>query len=189
MRCRGPTLQGGERYSLVLWFSDSSASLTAGTAPWVGAAAAEGNSDAQFILGGFHYRGEFGFAHDLEAAVRWFNASAQQGNPLAQLWMATLYANGEGVEHDYRQAAALWRQAAEQEHASAQHALGWAHRDGLGVPIDKAAAVHWFRRAAAQGLERANDALTPGSWGWGSMSAAERETALVSMRKRVGVDR
>jgi len=179
----GVHVEAGERYSLVVWFSESEQTRAERTAPWVRRAAEGGNSDAQFILGGFHYRGEFGASRDINEAVRWFAESARGNNPMAMLWMATLYANGEGLPQDYDKAAEYWKAAAKQEHPSAQHALGWAYRDGLGVRRDKAAAVHWFRRAAAQGLERAADALLLGSEGWGGMSAAERARALAALRQ------
>ena len=170
----GVQVDGGERYSLVIWFSESEAARAAGSAPWVERAAEAGNSDAQFILAGFYYRGEFGKERDIDSAVHWFGESAARGNPLAQLWMATLYANGEGVEQDYTQAVVHWRAAAEQEHASAQFSMGWAYRDGLGVTVDKREAVRWFRRSAAQGDLRACDALELGAPGWEDMDAKER---------------
>lgn len=98
----------------MVWFSESEEALAAGSAPWVERAARAGSSEAQFILAGFHYRGEFGAPLDLAAAVRWFQMSAEGGSALGMLWMATLYANGEGVPRDESKAIYFWRQAAEQ---------------------------------------------------------------------------
>ncbi|KAL3917133.1 MAG: hypothetical protein SGPRY_006526 [Prymnesium sp.] len=153
-------LEGGERYSLVVWFSESEEALALGSAPWVERAARAGSSEAQFILAGFHYRGEFGAPLDLAAAVRWFQMSAEGGSALGMLWMATLYANGEGVPRDESKAIHFWRQAAEQDHASAQHALGCAYRDGFGVVADEATAVFWLRKSANQGMESSKEALS-----------------------------
>jgi hypothetical protein len=127
----GVQVDAGERYSLVMWFTDSEASMAAGHAPWVLEAAEHGNSDAQFVLAGFYYRGEFGVARDLGEAARWFKQSASAGHPLAQEWMATLHAYGEGVPLDYAKAAEYWRAAAEQEHASSQASLAYAYQCGI----------------------------------------------------------
>eukprot|EP00966_Prymnesium_polylepis_P220471 5099843-Prymnesium_polylepis.1 len=58
----------GSRLSLVVWFSESPEALRSGTAPWVARAAQAGNAEAQFVLGGFLYRGEFGHAADSRVA-------------------------------------------------------------------------------------------------------------------------
>ena len=84
---RRPYLPTGERLSLVVWFSEDARALREGSAPWVQREAEAGNPEAQFVLGGFHYRGEeFGYGpHDLSRAVRWLAAAARQGNALAQV--------------------------------------------------------------------------------------------------------
>ena len=91
----GVDVQGGSRFSLVAWFSDSLHSIHANTAPWVEVAARQGNAAAQFVLSGFHYRGEFGYAMAVEEAVRCLTASAKQGNPLAQLHLGSMCSCGE----------------------------------------------------------------------------------------------
>lgn len=50
----GVHVPAGSRFSLIVWFSDSPDSIRSGTAPWVERAAAAGNSEAAFILGGFY---------------------------------------------------------------------------------------------------------------------------------------
>ena len=93
----GVHVPSGARYSLVVWFSQSAQSLSDGTAPWVCEAAENGNAEAQFVLGGFYYRGgEFGYGPaDLNLAVRWLAASAHQNNPLAQVHLASMISAGE----------------------------------------------------------------------------------------------
>ena len=61
----GVQVPEGSRLSLVVWFSDSEASLRAGNcAPWVERAARDGNAEAMFVLGGCCYRGEHGYAYE-----------------------------------------------------------------------------------------------------------------------------
>ena len=88
--------------------------------PWIEAAASRGNLEAQFILGGFHYRGEFGYgggaaggdmpstaatptitltaptaSTPVEAAAYWLGEAARRGQPLAMLHLASMADEGE----------------------------------------------------------------------------------------------
>jgi len=161
----GVHVTAGERYSLVLWFSESDAARRAGACPWVRRAAeAGGNGDgaghsgssghpaAQFILGTLHYDGLFGEVRDAAQAARWFAHAAHGGSAHAQLWLATMYANGEGgLPVDFMTARQHWRAAADAGLAAAQFALATAYEHGYGGASDRAEAVRWLRAAAAQG--------------------------------------
>ena len=169
----GVHVPSGARYSLVVWFSDSPASLAAGAAPWVRRAAEGGNAEAQFILGGFHYRGdEFGYgASDMRLAVRWYATAARRGNPLAQVHLGSLISAGElegdllhqaisAAEMDEQDGSSsskavvqLYRQAAEQGHPTAEFALGRCYLNGEGVACDEDLGREWLQRAAAQGAD------------------------------------
>ena len=76
---------------------------------------------------------------------------AEKGDVLAQLNLAGMYANGQGVEQSPAEAAKWLRMAAGQKSASAQNALGTMYYGGQGVEQDLAQAAQWFRMAAAQG--------------------------------------
>ena len=159
----------GSRLSLVVWFSDSAASLKAGTAPWVERAADAGNSEAQFVLGGFHYRGEFGYAPDTRLAIRWLSQAAASGNALALLHLGSMLASGEVANADLPSlraihapkegedvgadelAVILYERAAVQGHPTAEYAYGAALLKGDGVAPDVARGRSWLERAASQG--------------------------------------
>lgn len=164
----GVHVTAGERYSLVLWFSESDAARRAGACPWVRRAAEAGdngdNGDragsgrsgghpaAQFILGTLHYDGLFGEVRDAAQAARWFSRAAHGGSAHAQLWLATMYANGEGgLPPDCATAREHWRAAADAGLAAAQFALATAYEYGHGGASDKEEARRWLRAAAAQG--------------------------------------
>ena len=51
----------------------------------------------------FVYGGE-GVEKDAELSLPWFRSAAEQGLPAAQYWLATMFANGEGVTLDYVEA-------------------------------------------------------------------------------------
>ena len=186
----GVHVASGARYSLVVWFSQSEESLSDGTAPWVKHAAEEGNAEAQFILGGFHYRGdEFGYGpSNMNDAVTWLTSSARSGNALAQVHLASMIGAGEvegellgtalkGTHLDGASgeaaAAELYRRAAEQGHPSGQFALGrcYLHGDGLSRDVEQARA--WLKKAAAQGA----DENVAAAWATDELAALEEKEA------------
>ena len=77
--------------------------------------------------------------------------AAEQGLAEAQIVLAAMYANGEGVMQDDQQAVAWTRKAAEQGYVYAQGLLGVMYFHGRGVAQDDKQAVAWFRKAAEQG--------------------------------------
>lgn len=145
----GVELRKGTRYALALWFSDSPASRTKGAAPWVRAAAEQGNADAQFLTASFCAQGKFGTQRDEAAVTRWLEAGAAQGHAVSALGLGR-HCLGQGR---LEEAAANFRAAAENGHVEAQYSLALCHLDGMGVPPDDAEARRWFERAAMQGGE------------------------------------
>jgi hypothetical protein len=75
-------------------------------------------------------------------------ATADHGDPDAQLALSKAYESGNGVTQDDQQAAMWCRKAAEQGNAVAQNDLGIMYREGRGVPRNKEEAVKWYRKAA-----------------------------------------
>ena len=61
-------------------------------------AAESGHAAAQFIQATFAYGGTFGEDRNVTAAAEWWARAADGESPYAQLWLATLYANGEGAD-------------------------------------------------------------------------------------------
>ena len=86
---------GGDRYSLVLWLSDSAESVRARATPWLRAAADGGNAYAQFLYGAALRSGSGGTARDVGAAAEYWRRAAAQGHALSQLELGLLYWRGE----------------------------------------------------------------------------------------------
>ena len=84
---------------------------------------------------------------------------ANQGIPTAQVSLAFMYDNGNGVPEDDAEAVKWFRLAADQGLAGAQHNLGLAYANGNGVPQNYAEAVKWYRLGAYQGNEYAQSNL------------------------------
>jgi uncharacterized protein len=115
------------------------------------AAAEQGNSDAQFKLGGVYYSGTALVKKDFVEAARWFRRAALQGHAGAEFCLASQLAAGEGVAQDYTEAVKWFGLAASQGDAEAQFRLGEMLNEGRGMKPDHAAAATWFRKAADHG--------------------------------------
>ena len=88
---------GGDRYSLVLWLSDSAESVRARATPWLRAAADGGNAYAQFLHGAALRSGSGGAARDVGAAAEYWRRAAAQGHALSQLELGLL--GGRLIRH------------------------------------------------------------------------------------------
>jgi len=74
---------------------------------WIRKAAAQEASCAFFALAEFYYVGSGGIAQDYDEAARWYEKAARHGQPLAQLKLAMMLHEGQGVaRNDVR--ALLW---------------------------------------------------------------------------------
>ncbi|WP_164137019.1 tetratricopeptide repeat protein [Stenotrophomonas maltophilia] len=82
-------------------------------------------------------------------------AAAQGGDAEVQAVLATMYADGLGVEKDEIQSAAWFRKAAMAGYAPAQFELGNLYATGQGVPKDRDEEIYWYCEAVAQGHDRA----------------------------------
>jgi uncharacterized protein len=120
--------------------------------------AAEGNTNAQYVLG-MMYEDGLGVASDAQEALQWYRKAAERGNAWAQYNLGAKYTEGVGVPLSYQEAAKWYGLAAEQGNAGAQRSLGVAYANGRGVPQDYTEAVKWFRLAAAQGNTNAQNNL------------------------------
>ena len=88
---------------------------------------------------------------DYATTVRLLKPLADQGDAVAQTFLGSMYADGQGVPKDDAQAVKWYRLAADQGAALAQANLGDMYANGQGVPKDDAQAVKWYRLAADQG--------------------------------------
>jgi len=115
--------------------------------PRVIALADSGDATAETMLALAYLRGA-GVAADEAAAMRWSLAAADQGQPVAEYLVGTLYLEGN---RDDGQAVRWFQAAAARGNIKAMHNLAIAYAEGLGVDKDPAQAVTWFVRAAQQG--------------------------------------
>ncbi len=114
-------------------------------------AAHQGKTDAQFCLGWLYCTGDAGMTKDYKKAAKWFYKSAEQGHIEAQVNLAIMYQQGDGVKQSYKNAAEWYQKAAEQGDAEAQNHLALMYQDGLGVEKSYEKAAEWHRKAAEQG--------------------------------------
>ncbi|HIB27777.1 MAG TPA: sel1 repeat family protein [Candidatus Thioglobus sp.] len=77
--------------------------------------------------------------------------SAQQGNPIAQHNLSTLYSVGELVAKNDRKAFLLMQQSANQDMASSQAALAMMYANGMGVESNYKKAYYWASISARNG--------------------------------------
>ncbi|WP_430227739.1 DUF2628 domain-containing protein [Paraburkholderia tropica] len=84
---------------------------------------------------------------------------AQQGDPIAQNNIGSIYLNGTGVPKDFEKAAYWYSKAAAQHQENAETSLGLMYVQGLGVEKDPEKALALFRDAAGQGNSDAQNDL------------------------------
>ncbi len=112
--------------------------------------AEKANPEAQLLLGKMYLNGQGVFA-DPKQAIKWFNASAAQGNADAQFFLGSIYL----LPHrDVTEGVRWLRLSAEQGNKDAQYLLGKAYLQGdKELPRDPAQAEMWLRLAATDNLE------------------------------------
>jgi TPR repeat protein len=116
-------------------------------------AAKRGDAEAQWQLGDWFEHAHF-VALDPREAARWYRAAAAQDEPIAQLSLARLYAEGRGVPRDEAKARKWGEKGAKGALASPASGyraviVGYAYYLGQGVTKDSGLAAQWFERAAA----------------------------------------
>lgn len=137
--------------------------------------AQNGDTDAQYTLGGIYAKGQ-DTDKDVKRAAFWYLRAAMGDHADAQYQLGMLYEAGTGVAQSYTQALTWYRKAAYQGHQTAQaqrekildhidslkHSadkgevkaqcqLGDMYSKGNGVRHDDEQAVKWYRKAAEQG--------------------------------------
>ena len=114
-------------------------------------AAEAGDARAQFRLAYLHENGLVTGARDLDAAARWYAASAEGGYPPAQFKIGVFLQTGRGVAADPPRAAEFYRMAASAGVAEAAFNLASMLAEGDGIERDAAAAVEYYEQAALSG--------------------------------------
>jgi TPR repeat protein len=114
----------------------------------VKAAADRGDPRAQFELGQRFYAGK-GILKDSEAAVEWWQKSAAQKFPPAELDWGLAYLKGDGVPKDERKGLRLCHLAVDSGLPRAKEAMGMFYFLGaFGFPQDCTQAFYCFKAAA-----------------------------------------
>lgn len=115
-------------------------------------AAAQGDAEAQLMLGVIYNYGWNDVPEDHQQGVEWIRRAAEQGLAAAQSELGVIYLDGIYVPKDYQQAVVLCLKAAEQGDRVAQFKLGLMYSDGKGVPQNYKHAAIWYREAAKRGV-------------------------------------
>ena len=116
--------------------------------------ARQGDEWCQFVLAKWLLTGR-GMPPDPKSAAKWLKAAAEDGLPIAQAHLGTLYASGVGVEQDDFAAAEWSRKAAEYGIPLGQAGYGAALFLGSGVEKNPLDGYVWTSLAAAQGNREA----------------------------------
>ncbi|NNC68473.1 MAG: sel1 repeat family protein [Gammaproteobacteria bacterium] len=88
---------------------------------------------------------------DYEKAHKIWLTQAEKGNPEAQAWLGSLYANGDGVDVDDKNALSWYEKAAEQGYSMAQANVGAMYFMGQGADKNVDKAIKWLSAAAENG--------------------------------------
>ncbi|MBM3482722.1 MAG: sel1 repeat family protein [Alphaproteobacteria bacterium] len=92
---------------------------------------------------------------DFKGALEIWRPLAEAGDPSAQAWLGSAYANGEGVALDDVRAFQWYLRSAEGGNAQAQANVGAFYLMAKGVAKNEAEGVRWLESAAAQGDDHA----------------------------------
>lgn len=131
---------------------------------------------AQCNLAAMYAEGE-GTAKDMEAAFKWYEAAAMQGNALAQYNIATLLLNGSGTKTDIANGLNWLMKSAKQDWAPAQNMLGTLYSTGKNVAKSPETALFWFNKAVSSGYTAAQYNLGL-FWLWGLNGKSEPAQAM-----------
>jgi len=117
-------------------------------------------------LSRIYLSGKYGVAKDLDAARRWCERAARQGDPLSMYCLAGMMDAGVGGPVDQKGAVRWYGRAAERGIADAQADYASILWTGRGVEKDHPRAIKFWRAAARQGNGRAKAQLERNVEGW-----------------------
>jgi hypothetical protein len=121
-------------------------------------AAAQGNPQAQYVLGGVYFNGA-GVPRNPSEGSQWLLRSAENGYAPAQSDIGVLYQKGFGVEQSYGDAMKWYRAAAEQGDILAQHNLGSLNAKGFRLK-----GTWFFNRNAFAFMKATQDYIEAYKW-------------------------
>jgi TPR repeat protein len=150
--------------------------------------AADGDGNAQFMLGVMHENG-LGTAKDPGAAAAWYKKAAMAGVASAQFNLGVFYQLGKGVPQDPAQALKFHGMAAAQGHSRAQNNIGTMYYTGDGALRDPVEAWKWLTLASrglkgeARDIAKRNIAAIEGELAPDALAEAKRRAAAWKPRK------
>lgn len=112
----------------------------------------QNNPTAQTIIGIRAQGGTEGSAANPAEAFRWLSRAAQQGQPVAEYRLGTLYERGQGVAANPATAASWYEKAANAGNRLAMYNLAVAQANKSLGRQNMPEAARWFSKAASLGL-------------------------------------
>ncbi len=88
---------------------------------------------------------------EFQTAAQLLLPCAEADHAQAQVTLATMYREGEGLPRDMTEAGWWYQRAAELGVPEAQYRIGIMHLEGVGVTQNSEAALHWISQAANNG--------------------------------------
>jgi TPR repeat protein len=110
-----------------------------------------GNNNTQEALKAFNRAEQYHKEGNAFQAANWYQKAALSGSIQAQLKLAKMYREGQGVSQDLTLAAHWLTEAAMQDQVDAQLKLARMYFSGGGVKQDFTVAAQWYSKAAHQG--------------------------------------
>jgi TPR repeat protein len=118
---------------------------------WILQRSQKGVSLHQCILGVYHEEGIQGFPRDLDLALGWYEKSALQNNPEAQVRLGALLETVGKESKDLETAFSWVSKAAEIGYGPGQARLGYLFETGIGVIENLNRAFEWYEKASKTG--------------------------------------
>eukprot|EP00008_Paramoeba_atlantica_P005545 CAMPEP_0201501266 /NCGR_PEP_ID=MMETSP0151_2-20130828/83498_1 /ASSEMBLY_ACC=CAM_ASM_000257 /TAXON_ID=200890 /ORGANISM="Paramoeba atlantica, Strain 621/1 / CCAP 1560/9" /LENGTH=322 /DNA_ID=CAMNT_0047894759 /DNA_START=641 /DNA_END=1606 /DNA_ORIENTATION=- len=100
---------------------------------------------------GYYFKNGVKFEKNVEKAAGYLRRAADQGNTVAQNYLAECYLNGTGVRQSDLNAFQYYKAAADGGLIQGYSNLGYCYSAGRGVPIDDAMGFFYYNLAAEKG--------------------------------------
>lgn len=103
--------------------------------------------------------GDWYLNDDPVESLKWYKMAADQGSPIAQQIVGSMYYVGKGTEVNYTEAYNWYKKSAEKSNAEALYMLGYMYAEGKGVDVNKEEAFNYYLKSAKQGHSTAQNNL------------------------------
>jgi TPR repeat protein len=155
---------------------------------WYREAGAQGEAEAQVILGNGYEGGIYGLTVDLVQAAAWYRKAAEQNHGVAAFMLGVLLSEGRGVARDDVEAAKWYLISVEQgpdhhRYSAALYALGVVYETGSGVSQDHVEALKWYE------LAESSDTSVNLGWYWWAAQARTELAAKMAQEQIVEAHR